>query len=79
MKDIEYYGCFFTDNAIYIIMELIRSRIDLLTFIYSKKYLLTYELKMQILGFGKDVKVIEPKELRAEIHQIAKSVVDLYK
>jgi len=44
---IEYYGCFFTDNAIYIIMELIRSRIDLLTFIYSKKSLLTYELKMQ--------------------------------
>ena len=34
---------------------------------------------MQILGFGKDVKVVEPKELQDEIHQIAKSVVDLYK
>ena len=34
---------------------------------------------MQILGFGKDVKVVEPKELKDEIHQIAKSVVDLYK
>jgi len=38
-----------------------------------------YELKMHLLGFGKDVKVVEPKELRDEIYQIALSVVDLYK
>jgi len=49
--------------------------------IHSFSYFLlpTYELKMQILGFGKDIKVIEPKELKDEIYQIAKSVVDLYK
>ena len=47
--------------------------------LFSYFLLPTYELKMQILGFGKDVKVIEPKELRDEIHEIAKSVVALYK
>jgi predicted DNA-binding transcriptional regulator YafY len=47
--------------------------------LFSYFLLPTYELKMQILGFGKDVKVVEPKELRAEIHQIATSVVSLYK
>ena len=47
--------------------------------LFSYFLLPTYELKMQILGFGKDVKVVEPEELSSEIHEIAKSVVDLYK
>jgi predicted DNA-binding transcriptional regulator YafY len=34
---------------------------------------------MQILGFGKEVKVIEPKELRDEIREVARSVLALYK
>jgi len=48
---------------------------------HSFEYFLlpTYELKMQILGFGKDIKVIEPKELQDEIVEITKSVTNLYK
>jgi len=47
--------------------------------LFSYFLLPTYELKMQILSFGKDIKVVEPKELSGEIHEIAKSVVNLYK
>lgn len=46
---------------------------------FSYFLLPTYELKMQILGFGKEVKVIEPKELRDEIREVARSVLALYK
>ncbi len=47
--------------------------------LFSYFLLPTYELKMQILGFGKEIKVIEPKELRDEIREVARSVVALYK
>ncbi len=47
--------------------------------LFSFFLLPTYELKMQLLGFGKDIKVIEPRELRDEIREVAKSVVALYK
>ena len=47
--------------------------------LFSYFLLPTYELKMQILGFCKEVKVIEPKELRDEIREVARSVVALYK
>lgn len=45
---------------------------------FSYFLLPTYELKMQILGFGKDIKVLEPKELQDEIIEISKSVLELY-
>ncbi len=46
---------------------------------FSYFLLPTYELKMQILGFGKDVKVLQPKELQDEIKKVSQSVVALYK
>lgn len=45
---------------------------------FSYFLLPTYELKMQVLGFGKDIKVVEPKELRDEIKSIAQSVLEMY-
>lgn len=47
--------------------------------LFSYFLLPTYELKMQILGFGKDIRVIESKELKNEIKVIAKSVWEMYK
>ncbi len=45
---------------------------------FSYFLLTTYELKMQILGFGKEIKVLEPVELQEEIKAISKQVSELY-
>ena len=46
--------------------------------VFSYFLLSTYELKMQLLGFGKDVKIIEPKELQDEIIENAKEIIKRY-
>ena len=46
--------------------------------VFSFFLLPTYELKMQLLGFGKDVKVLEPKELKDEIIENTKEIIKQY-
>lgn len=47
-------------------------------FTFTYYLLLTYELRMQLLGFGNDVKVIEPNELIEEIKVVAHNVYKQY-
>ncbi|MBM77003.1 MAG: hypothetical protein CL846_00830 [Crocinitomicaceae bacterium] len=46
--------------------------------VFSYFLLSTYELKMQLLGFGRDVKVLEPKELKEEIIENAREIIKQY-
>ncbi len=46
--------------------------------VFSFFLLPTYELKMPLLGFGKDVKVLEPKELKDEIIENTKEIIKQY-
>ena len=46
--------------------------------IFSFFLLPTYELKMQLLGFGKDVKILEPKDLQNEIIENTKEIIKQY-
>lgn len=47
-------------------------------FSFTYYLLLTYELRMQLLGFGADVKVLEPQQLIDEIKEVSQRVVKLY-
>lgn len=47
-------------------------------FTFAYYLLLTYELRMQLLGFGSDVKVIEPQELIEEIKSVTRDVFQQY-
>ena len=40
--------------------------------------MITYELKMLLLGFGKDCKVVSPRDLREEILKDFKSAIKNY-
>jgi predicted DNA-binding transcriptional regulator YafY len=46
---------------------------------FSYFLLPTYELKMTLLGFGSEVKVVEPLTLQQEIKETAKGIIKLYK
>jgi predicted DNA-binding transcriptional regulator YafY len=46
---------------------------------FSFRVYITTELKMMILGLGKDVEVMEPKVLREEIKDCIKTMVEKYK
>lgn len=48
------------------------------SFEFSYYLLITYELRMQLLGFGADLKVIEPQRLIDEIKSISNKVVSQY-
>ena len=45
---------------------------------FSFELLLSYELKMLLLGFGNDLKVISPANLVADIKTTAKEILSLY-
>jgi len=47
-------------------------------FLFSYYLLITYELKMQILGFGADVKIISPQELIKDIKETSRTVFSQY-
>lgn len=47
-------------------------------YIFTYYLLQTYELRMQILSFGEEARVIEPKELVEEIKEINKKVLEKY-
>ena len=46
--------------------------------VFSFFLLPTYELKMQLLGFGKEVKILEPKDLQKEIIENTKEIIKQY-
>jgi predicted DNA-binding transcriptional regulator YafY len=46
---------------------------------FSYFLLPSYELKMTLLGFGSEVKVLEPHSLQLEIKETAKNIAKLYK
>ena len=48
------------------------------TYVFTYYLLLTYELRMQLLSFGEDVKVLEPQELIDEIKDVAQKVLRQY-
>ncbi len=47
-------------------------------YVFTYYLLLTYELRMQLLSFGEDVKVLEPQELIDEIKDVAQKVLRQY-
>ena len=46
--------------------------------LFSFHLLITYELKMLLMGFGKDCKIISPKHLQSQILSDLKELLDNY-